>query len=219
MTKPKLLDLFCKAGGTSMGYYRAGFDVTGVDVESQIHYPFRFVQADAFEYFETHWQEYDFLAGSPPCHHYSSHTQHRKNKGVVYPDLLPGTQERFRSTGKPYIIENVPGAVRLMLNPIMLCGGMFGLGVVRHRFFESNLPLIAPEHICNTNQVDRDLVSVTRHGPPARWYKKHPGAVFSVKIWHEAMGIDWMNRTELTQAIPPAYTEYLGKHALVCLEV
>ena len=197
-----------------MGYYRAGFDVTGVDIQPQKHFPFKFIQADALEYLQNHWQEYDFIAASPPCHHYSTGTQHRKNAGIIYPDLLPDTQKILITVGKPYAIENVSGARALMSNPVMLCGAMFGLGVMRHRLFESNMGIIAPLHLCNSNNIDRDLVSVTRHGPPARWYRKNPGQSFNIKIWHDAMGIDWMNRSELTQAIPPAYTEFIGRQII-----
>lgn len=214
MSKPRLLDLFCGAGGASTGYHRAGFDVIGVDRHPQKHYPFAFIQADALEYLAAHGKEYDAIAASPPCHYYSTGTGHRKNQGIVYPDLLPGTQEALRQLGQPYIIENVPGAARLMREPIMLCGGMFGLGVMRHRFFELNVGIIAPEHTCNGHTIDRDAVSVTRHGPPARWYRKNPGATFAIKTWHDAIGIDWMPRLPLTQATPPAYTEYIGRQLL-----
>lgn len=210
----KLLDLFCGGGGASMGYSRAGFDVTGVDILPQKSYPFPFNQADAMEF---SLEGFDAIHASPPCHQYSTATQHRKNAGIVYPDLLGPIQERLRASGKPYIIENVPGAKELLKDPIMLCGGMFSLGVMRHRYFESNLPIVAPPHTCNGNDIDRDAVSVTRHGPPVRWYRKNPGAVFNIKIWHDAMGIDWMPRGPLTQSIPPAYTQYLGQQLLQLL--
>lgn len=206
----KVLDLFCGAGGAAMGLHRAWPDVeiVGVDNRPQPRYPFRFVQADAMT-FDLHG--YDFIWASPPCHEYSTGTRHRKNAGIVYPDLLPVTQQALRASGQPFVIENVPGAARLMHDPVMLCGGMFGLGVMRHRFFEANWPLVAPAHKCNGREIDRDEVSVTRHGPPARWYRNNPGRSFSISTWHRAMGIDWMNRVALTQAVPPAYSEYIAR--------
>ena len=214
----RLLDLFCGAGGAALGYSRGGFDeIVGVDNKPQKHYPFTFVQGDALEFAAAHGHEFDAVHASPPCHHYSTGTRHRKNAGVVYPDLLGPTQRLLRCLGRLYVIENVPGAAKLLHQPIMLCGGMFDLGVSRHRFFESNLVQHAPKHTRNKDQIDADMVSVTRHGPPARWYRKHPGRVFNIKVWHDAMGIDWMPRLPLTQAIPPAYTEYIGKQLLAHL--
>jgi DNA (cytosine-5)-methyltransferase 1 len=219
MSRPRLLDLFCGAGGASMGYHRAGFDVTGVDNRPMPRYPFAFVESDALAYVAEHGREYDAIHASPPCHHYSTGTQHRKRAGIVYPDLLVPTQDLLRASGRPYTIENVPGAARLLRAPILLCGGMFGLGVMRHRYFETNVPAIrALPHSCNGDRIDRDAVSVTRHGPPPRWYRKHPGATFRVTIWHDAMGINWMDRRSLTQAIPPAYTEHIGAQLLAALE-
>lgn len=210
----KLLDLYCKAGGAAMGYYRAGFtEIVGIDIEPQPRYPFTFIQADALRP-PVDLSRFDAIHASPPCHEYSTGTRHRKNAGIVYPDLLPPTQLMLRASGRPFVIENVPGAAPRMDRPFMLCGGMFGLGVRRHRFFETNqhIPLLI--HRCNRTEIDADEVSVTRHGPPARWYRKNPGREFSIKTWHDAMGIDWMNRNELTQAIPPAYTEWIGKRLL-----
>lgn len=217
--RPRLLDLFCGAGGAAMGYHRAGFEVVGVDIKPQPRYPFTFIEGDALEYVAAHGQEFAAIHASPPCHHYSTGTRHRKNQGVVYPDLLPPTQAILRALGLPYIIENVPGAKALLQEPLLLCGGMFGLGVMRHRYFEISFLVPAPEHTCNGKDVDRDAVSITRHGPPARWYRKNPGATFNIKQWHDAMGIDWMTRTPLTQAIPPAYTEYIGRQLLAHLRV
>jgi DNA (cytosine-5)-methyltransferase 1 len=214
----KLLDLFCGAGGAAMGYHRAGFDViVGVDTKPQPHYPFEFVQADALEFCAAHGREFDAVHASPPCHHYSTGTQHRKNRGIVYPALIEPTQALLLEIGLPYIIENVPGAKNDLRKPVMLCGSMFGLGVMRHRLFETNWPLPVPAHACNGNDIDRDALSVTRHGPPARWYRNHPDKTFNIKTWHAAMGIDWMTRSELTQAVPPAYTEYIGAQLLAAV--
>lgn len=215
MARPLLLDLFCGAGGCSVGYARAGFEVVGIDNAAQPRYPYRFVQADALRVLRERpdWilKYFDAVHASPPCHHYSTGTKHRKNAGIQYPDLLPETQHLLRMLGLPYVIENVPGARSLLRDPIMLCGGMFNLGVKRHRLFECSTAIPTPVHTCNGDRIDADMVSVTRHGPPARWYRQNPGATFDIRRWHDAMGIDWMDRTRLTQAIPPAYTEYIGR--------
>lgn len=216
----RALDLFCGAGGATKGLQRAGFFVVGVDLKPQRHYcGDHFICADAldpsFSYEFMHG--FDFIWASPPCHHYSTGTRHRKNQGIVYPALIAPARERLVAARVPYCIENVPDAKRDLINPVLLCGGMFGLGVMRHRLFEANWRLIAPEHTCNGKIIDRDLVSITRHGPPARWYRNNPGKEFNIKTWHEAMGIDWMNRLPLTQAIPPAYSEFIGHQIIATL--
>lgn len=233
--KPKLLDLFCGAGGAAMGYSRAGFEVIGIDITPQPHYPFQFATGDALQVLEwmrkdgkfrvrypsgreERWGPFDAIHASPPCHYYSTGTRHRKNQGVVYPDLLPGAQQALDQLDIPYVIENVVGARSLLRNPVMLCGGMFRLGVRRHRLFEVHPLVGVPSHTCNLNSIDSDAVSVTRHGPPARWYRNNPGASFNIKRWHDAMDIHWMPRFPLTQAIPPAYTEYIGRQLLQHLQ-
>lgn len=142
--RPRLLDLFCGAGGAAMGYHRAGFEVVGVDIKPQPRYPFEFIQYDALGFVASHGKEFDAIHASPPCHEYSTATRHRKNRGITYPDLLPGTQKALRGIGKPYVIENVPGAKALLSDPMLLCGGMFDLGVMRHRYFESTLRSFRP---------------------------------------------------------------------------
>ena len=141
MSRPKLLDLFCGAGGCSVGYHRAGFDVTGVDARPQPSYPFAFVQADALAYLGEHGREYDAVHASPPCQRYSIARRIHGN-GETHPDLLEPTRAALVSNGRPWIIENVPGApVRF---PVLLCGLMFGLRVFRHRLFESSVLLFCP---------------------------------------------------------------------------
>jgi len=212
VTRPRLLDLFCGGGGAAVGYHRAGFDVVGVDNRPMPSYPFEFHQADAMEY---PLDGFDVIHASPPCHAYSNGCAQRRNLGHKFVDLLGPTQERLRASGLVYVIENVTGARRLLRDPILLCGSMFGLGVVRHRYFESSVWLWPPPHVCNKRQLDGDAMSVTQHGPPNRWYKRNPGKVFSITTWHDGMGIDWMPRGPLTQAIPPAYTQFIGEQLLV----
>jgi len=198
-----------------MGYHLAGFEVVGVDLKPQKHFPFEFVQADAMTF---PLDGYDAIHASPPCQAYSIATARwRANGSRVYPDLLEATRERLIAAGVPYVIENVEGARAKMREPVRLCGQMFGLGVVRHRLFEMNWFCWLPFHIPCAGAVQRDLVSVTGHGPPGRYYRAvtvagHGGnsRTFRLQAWKDAMGIPWMSREEITQAIPPAYTEYIG---------
>jgi len=210
--KPRLLDLFCGAGGASMGYHRAGFYVVGVDIKPQPHYPFPFYRADALEF---PLEGFDAYHASPPCQAFSIASNVHRNRGKKYPDLLGITRQILESTCRPYVIENVPAAP--MLEPIRLCGTMFFLGVFRHRLFETNFPAFQPFHIKHDGKIgDGEYYSVA--GGAGRW--KSWGTVMrnvskgTVKQWREAMGIDWMTRGELTQAIPPAYTEYVGRYML-----
>lgn len=212
--RPRLLDLFCGAGGAAMGYHRAGFDVVGVDIAPQKHYPFIFVQGDALEYCAAHGHEFDVIHASPPCQvHSALATLHAKNGYFnKHADLVPQTRELLQSIGKPYVIENVEGAP--LIDPVMLCGTMFGLGVRRHRLFECD-PMVAfsPASCNHSRKVARpgrrpgrgELYCVTGHFPDVLGAGK-------------AMGIDWMTQTGLAQAIPPAYTEYIGRQLLQHME-
>lgn len=212
----KLLDLFCGGGGAGMGYSRAGFTVVGVDIKPQPHYPFEFHQADALEYLAEHYRSFDLIHASPPCQRYSMlGSLHGKRDS--YPDLLLPTVAALKKTGKPYVVENVPGAP--MKNYLMLCGSMFGLRVYRHRLFECNPPLYFAPMSCNhwgkasgnksmkaekratPNLVDFEIMTITGHD-------------FILSHAREAMGIDWMNQAEISQAIPPVYTEWLGKQMI-----
>src|SRR5574337_283544 len=159
--KPRLLDLFCGAGGAAMGYSRAGFEVTGVDLNPQPHYPFPFIQADALDYVASHGWQYDAIHASPPCQHFSQVTPDK----AKHPDLIPITRYWLRTLGKPYIIENVGGARKALDNPFMLCGAQFGLKVYRHRFFESNVFIFAPNH-----DPHRDNTPSAGHGVPHKGF-------------------------------------------------
>lgn len=201
---PKLLDLFCGAGGCSVGYHRAGFEVTGVDLYPQPRYPYQFIQADALEYLADHWRDYDVIHASPPCPPHTAINHARKGK---LQSLIEPTREALRSTGKPYIIENVPGAP--LLDPLILCGTMFDLQVIRHRLFESNLMLTKPRQCRHMGSVaDGTYVSV--HGGGQRSTHTIPYKE-QRKRWEVAMNVHWMGtRKELVNAIPPAYTEWIG---------
>lgn len=180
-----------------MGYYRAGFSkIVGVDIEPQKRYPFEFVQADALEFCEKWGRDFDMVVGSPPCQPYSV-TSFLSNGN--HPRLIGETRRTMKATGRPYVIENVPGAP--LINPIKLCGTMFpDLRVIRHRLFECSPVVWFPLGCC----YHWGSVSACGRGKS----KNNPGG------GRLAMGIDWMTKAELSQAIPPAYTEWLGKQML-----
>ena len=211
--KPRLLDLFCGAGGAAMGYHRAGFEVVGVDNKPQPHYPFEFHQADALAF---PLEGFDVYHASPPCQAYMD-----TNKGGLkltkHPRLIEPIRERLLATEQFFLIENVYRAP--LLANLMLCGTMFGLCVIRHRYFECSFPPpLAPASCNHWGRVSTgEFVGVyamggkgPRHGKGIREPSPRP-----LKITPEkAMGIDWMTRYELTQAIPPAYTEHIGKYLM-----
>lgn len=195
MSKPRLLDLFCCAGGTSAGYAEAGFEVEGVDIVPQPNYPYTFHLADALEF---PLEGYDAIHASPPCQLYSVARYIRKNS---HPDLVEPIRRRLRASGKPYVIENVPGAP--LPASIILCGTMFGLKVFRHRLFESNILLFAPCACKHEDSVKNgNMVSVFGNGD---WRKN-----YTIERGSLAMGINWMTLKQLSQAIPPAYTTWIG---------
>lgn len=207
--KPKLLDLFCCAGGAGMGYHRAGFEVTGIDIKPQPRYPFTFIQADALEYVAAHGHEYDAIHASPPCQAFTD-LQYMYN-AKEHPDLLMPTRKLLQATGKPYVIENVEGAP--MVDYITLCGGAFGLGtddaeLRRHRRFEifPHMLLVPP---CAHGVKPRVIGVYGGHGRDRR--RKTNTQDFSTEARRLAMGIDWMTGEELSQAIPPAYTKFIGE--------
>ncbi len=219
--RPRLLDAFCRAGGAGMGYHRAGFDVTGIDTVNMTGvYPHKFVQGDALDYIREHGHQYDVIHASPPCQAASALTK-GTNKGRVYPQLIPATREALRSIGRPYVIENVAGAP--IAKHLMLCGEMFGLAVIRHRFFEFDARYPARwQAMWRTHPRHRGRVAGMRHG---QWFTGPYFAVYgegggkgTVAEWQAAMGIDWTDdRKNLAEAIPPAYTEYLGRQLMTHL--
>lgn len=204
-----ILDLYCGAGGASAGYYDAGFDVVGVDRFDQYQYPFDFVKSDALAYVAANGWRFDAIHASPPCQAHTWSAARWRNSGEqAYPDLLPQTRYWLQTIGKPYVIENVIGAP--MHNPLVLCGEMFGLRVFRHRQFESNVYLFAPGRACShagksVGFDDDSFVTVAGHGGDGS------GKLVN---WQAAMGIDWMDKSKITQAIPPAYTEFIGRQLI-----
>lgn len=203
----KLLDLYCGAGGCAVGYHQAGFEVVGVDIRPQKRYPFPFIQADALEFLASaRLESFHVIHASPPCQQYS---RARVLHGREYPDLVAATRDALRRTGKPYVIENVEGAP--LLDPICLCGLMFGLKVFRHRLFETSEFLLQPPHLKHGDRrIGKDgFCCPAGHGDSG--YGRVPSDHRTVVAWKNAMQIHWMTREELTQAIPPAYTRWIGE--------
>jgi len=203
---PKALDLFCKAGGASMGLHNAGFEVTGVDIEPQRNYPFHFVQADALTF---PLEGFDFIWASPPCQAYSSMSPFSRRWGKTHPDLVGPVRERLKSTACRWVIENVRGAP--LLNPIELCGLMFGLKTYRHRYFEANFAMLAPSHPKHDQKAIRERRIFTCVGHPGGRSARDNLHFGNTEDWRNALGIKWMKGTELSQAIPPAYSEYIAR--------
>ncbi len=207
----KVLDLFCGGGGASYGYYLAiahlkGWSITGVDIKPQKRYPFKFVLGDALDYLAKHGHEYDFIHASPPCQKWSDTQSIRGNH---HPDLLTPTREILQSLGKPYVIENVEGAP--LIDPLMLCGTMFGLRTIRHRLFECNPPVyFAPASCCH----NRKTAPMGRKPDRATEFISVVGNFSDVEYGRVAMGIAWMTGKELSQSFPPVYTEYIGSQLL-----
>lgn len=209
MTRPRLLDAFCGAGGAARGYQMAGFHVTGVDIKPQPRYAGDvFVQGDALEYVREHGHEFEAIHASPPC---QAFTSLQGRWGREYPDLVAATRAALVATGKPYVIENVAGAP--LLNPLMLCGSMFGLRVIRHRLFECAPSIHFGPAACSH---PRGAVGRRGHLGDREWMTV-TGHFSDVAKARRAMGIDWMTARELAQAIPPAYTEFIGRQLLAVL--
>lgn len=207
----RLLDLFCGAGGAAMGYHQAGFIVLGVDIKSQPNYPFEFYQADALEFCTAHGHEFDLIHASPPCQAYSQ-ARHMQKTLIDHPDLIAVTRKALLKTKKPFVIENVIGTP--LNNPLMLCGTMFNLGVIRHRLFETFPTLWWPPAPCQHEGLVLPMWWRTRcralqAGKKFR-YITVAGDSFSLSKARVAMEINWMTRVEIAQAIPPSYTRWIG---------
>jgi DNA (cytosine-5)-methyltransferase 1 len=214
VSRPVLLDTYSKAGGAAMGYAQAGFDVVCVDIEPQRNNPFEFHQADAVEFIKAHGHEFDVIAGSPVCLRWSKQTKmHGQTVVDSHPDLIGATRDAMTASGRPWVIENVEGAP--LVDPLILCGSMWGMERLRrHRLFESSVPLLAPGP-CR-HEIQRDVVSVTGHAGGTS--TRDGAARFGGKaLWSELMGIDWMTVRELAQAVPPAYTEFIGRQLMAHL--
>jgi DNA (cytosine-5)-methyltransferase 1 len=226
--KPRLLDLFCGAGGAAMGYYRAGFEVVGVDISPQPDYPFEFVEDDAIEFIMREGHTYHAVHASPPCQAYTSMRHMGKGAGENAPDLVDVTRNALSMNNRPWVMENVKGSP--LLNPMQLCGTSFGLGAERdgkwqplwrHRLFESNVLILGLpcQHPSGPN-IGRAIAV----------YGDHPQRTLNVVTYRvnrahsteeaqDAMGIDWTGWKGVKEAIPPAFTEHIGRQLIrACLE-
>ena len=207
---PKLLDLFAGAGGSAMGYIRAGFEVLGVDLNPQPDYPGEFVQTDAIEFLrlKNTVALFDAIHASPPCQASTALTK-GTNQGREYAQLIPETRRLLRATGLPTILENVQGSD--LRRDLTLCGEMFGLGVIRHRYFElEGFPFLAPEHKPHRGRVRGWRHGTYYDGPYLAVYGEG-GGKGTVAEWQAAMGIDWTDdRKAIAEAVPPAFTRYIG---------
>jgi hypothetical protein len=219
MSKPRLLDLFCGAGGAAMGYSRAGFEVVGIDILPQPRYPFEFIQADAMTF---PLEGFDAIHASPPCQGYT--VAKNIHPEIEYPLLIEPIRERLVALGDVlYVIENVPPAP--LINYVTICGRGLGLGVKRHRKFETNSPLLLSGVQCPKGHPG-DWIMVFGGSPRGRAHKtgiaKDGGPIIhrpslNKEAGELAMGIDWMTRNELSEAIPPAYTHWLGHQLMAML--
>ena len=236
MSRPRLLDLFCCQGGAGMGYSRAGFEVVGVDIDPQPNYPFEFHRADAIPLIAflleggyipgSNWYLEDFAAihASPPCQFKTQMAAAHRNRGFdSQPDLLTPARAQLREIGKPYVIENVVGAKGSMEATLALHGGMFGLGIHRPRLFESNVLILAPR----APLADRP-VGVYGERPQRNYSTRQNGNMTgkrsefrrarTVEEARELMGMPWADWHGCKEAVPPAYTEFIGSQLLAELE-
>lgn len=225
MSRPRLLDLYCCAGGAAMGYHRAGFEVVGVDINPQPRYPFEFHQDDALEFLAEHGHEFDAIHASPPCQTYSRTKTLHTNE---HPDLVGVTRDALNATGKPWVMENVVGAP--LIDPLRLCGSEFDmtaedvdgvpLQLIRHRLFESNVPLTGNGG-CRHR---KDMVTASVYGAGGGWTPAHRdnpdrrgGYIPHTDVLRRLVGVDWTNKHELSQVVPPIFAEHIGKQLMAHL--
>lgn len=215
--RPRLLDLFCCAGGAGIGYSQAGFDVIGVDIEPQPNYPLPFIKADVLTLDPRFIGSFDVIHASPPCQAYSDLAKRNRN-GHEWPRLIEPIRDVLIRCGRPYVIENVDGAP--LHNPVVLCGTMFkDLRVLRHRLFESNVALFAPPHGRHpkVHTFDRRKSHFGKTNEWTDFVQVTGGGNCTLAAARAAMGIDWMTKTEINEAIPPAYTRFIGEQLLLHL--
>jgi DNA (cytosine-5)-methyltransferase 1 len=232
VTRPRLLDLFCGAGGAAMGYHQAGFDVVGVDIRPQPHYPFEFYRDDALDWL-AQWQDegrhepgwgFDAIHASPPCQAYTTMSNRWRGAGGTadaHESLIAPTRELLQQTGLPWVIENVPGAKPELRSPVVINGASVDLPRLdRPRLFESNVLLLVPQR-----KPAKDAIGVYGKCADGRLlFRRQDGseqrAAESVKEACEVMGIDWTREwDEIREAIPPAYTELIGHQLLQHIRV
>jgi DNA (cytosine-5)-methyltransferase 1 len=220
--RPLLLDLFCGAGGASVGYHRAGFDVVGIDNRPQPHYPYPFHRGDALD--PSAWLEAtmgrmpDAIHASPPCQRYSDLAK-RNGNAADWPDLVGPVRSLLQAAGVPWVIENVSGSP--LVDPVVLCGTMFpGLRVLRHRLFESSVQM--PETTAHRTHplvftMDKRKAHYGKLDEWTAFVSVNGGGNCSVASARDAMGIGWMTKDEINESIPPSYTEWVGAALLKAL--
>lgn len=236
MSRPYLLDLFCGQGGAAAGYIAAGWHVIGADLaDHSKRYPGEFHQGDALAFLATNGAAVDAIHASPPCQGYSIATAGNPSARAKHKRMIAATRELLILAGKPWVIENVEQARSQMVDPIMLCGRMFGLGALdedgmplvldRHRLFESNMPLAAPAHPKHGDEQVAGVYGGSRRSSKpnatpaddryAARHERHGGYVpRSKRVQQELLGIDWMTVRGMQESIPPAYTEYIGRQLI-----
>jgi len=213
-SRPRLLDLFCCAGGAGVGYSKAGFDVVGVDIRPQPNYPLPFIQADVLALDHKFIAWFDAVHASPPCQAYSDLAKRNRN-AHEWPRLIEPVREMFIKSGRPYVIENVDGAP--LQNPVVLCGTMFKeLRVLRHRLFETNFPVLVPPHGRHpkVHTFDRRKAHFGKTNEWTDFVQVTGGGNCTLAAARAAMGIEWMTKTEINEAIPPTYTRFIGEQLL-----
>ena len=230
MVRPLLLDLFCCQGGAAMGYYRAGFDVLGVDIEPQPNYPFEFIQASALEFLQRmvdggtfEWKDPGLFAAahaSPPCQGYLNLTRANEAMGRehTHSDLIASTRALLVAWGIPYVIENVADARSRLIDPVRVCGTSFHLPLRRHRLFESNVPIMGTD-CAHHRFTDKRYWTGWRPKGEHRLSTvvQVYGNAADKHEWPAAMGIDWMTNDGLAEAIPPAYTKHIGGYLMAAV--
>jgi DNA (cytosine-5)-methyltransferase 1 len=209
--RPRMLVCFCCQGGEAMGYHRAGWDVEGVDINPQPRFPFKFHQADAIEFVKEHGHKYAAIVGGPPC---QAHTKAQRIQKREHPRLIAPFRQVLIASGKPYVIENVEEARDELVDPQMLCGTQFGLKTDRHRLFETNWPLVVPEHHGGTHFGQHTKMG--RPWKPGTLYQAI-GNFSGVEFVRQDLDVPWMNRDGIRECIPPVYAEYIGRQLLAHL--
>jgi DNA (cytosine-5)-methyltransferase 1 len=217
--RPRLLDLFCGAGGSAVGYRRAGFDVVGVDIEPQPHYPFEFIQGDAFRYLTHEALIFDAIHASPPCQEFTVYRNARPGSLPRWPDLIDATRDLLVESGLPWIMENVPGAPMTDTPDLFgaygtsLCGTSFGIPIRRHRIFESSFHIPRPQ--CRHAQFTERRFPGSSNRPNGRTVCNVGEYRVPLKVQKECMEVDWdVTLHELSEMIPPKYTEFIGTQLL-----
>ena len=213
--RPRLLDLFCCQGGAAAGYAKAGWEVVGVDHEPQPLYPFPVIRCDVFELLDSPWFDldaFDAIHASPPCQFATVYGNNREHVRDDHPNLIPATRERLIASGLPYVIENVEGARGELIDPVRICGTGLGVRVRRHRYFETNWPLLGVP--CDHGRFTDRIFPGSSNRPNGRTVMNVGEYRVPLTTQREVMQMPWADLYGISQAIPPAYTEHIGTQLL-----